>query len=88
LLQRATLSPSWPRDRTAWVVSACIALGVFVGCDLLCFRLDHHYGFWATDEYPLLFLGSGIALGLAASALYATLLFTSGGRASLDRIGL
>jgi formate-dependent nitrite reductase membrane component NrfD len=59
-----------------------------VGCDLLCFELDHHYGFWATREHPVLFLASGVALAVTASALYATLLFTAVGRASLDRLGL
>jgi hypothetical protein len=74
--------------RAAWLASASIALAVFVGCDLLCFELDHHYGFWATREHPVRFLASGIALGVMASALYATLLFTSFGRACLERLGL
>ena len=75
-------------DRAAWLASASIALAVFVGCDLLCFELDHHYGFWATQEHPARFLASGIVLGAAASVLYATLLFTEAGRAGLDRLGL
>ncbi len=56
--------------------------------DRLCFELDHHYGFWARREHPVVLLGSRIALGVMTSTLCATPLFTSVGRICLERRGL
>ena len=73
---------------SAFLASAAIAFAVYVACDILCFRLDQHYNFWGTRESPTLFLVNGIAMGLAAAVLYASLLFSHRGRSLLQRLHL
>jgi hypothetical protein len=70
------------------LAAGCLAFAVFVACDVLCWRLDHHYNFWGTEQNPALFLVNGVVCGGVAAILYGWLLFSTRGGELTDRLRL
>ena len=64
----------------------CLVIGV--GCNYLCWSLDHQFNWWGAVTAPGLFLGSGIVGTALLGWLVAYLLFSPRGSRLLARAGL
>jgi len=76
------------QDRAA--MGATLGLTVLVigvGCNYLCWSLDHYYTWWGGVADPALFLGGGFVGSLVLGWLGAYLLFSRRGPVLLERFG-
>ncbi|MBT8247944.1 MAG: hypothetical protein KJN73_09000 [Acidimicrobiia bacterium] len=64
------------------------ALVIGVGCNYLCWSLDHQYNWWGGATAPGLFLGAGLVGSLILGWLYAYFLFSRQGPKMLGRVGI
>ncbi|CAF0780307.1 unnamed protein product [Adineta steineri] len=65
-----------------------LGLIVFGTCNVLCFRLDHHFDYYGAIKYPVFFLSKGFVAGLLGSLINGYLLFNANGQKLLIKIGL
>ena len=65
-----------------------LGLLVFGTCNILCFRLDHHFDYYGSFNYPVFFLSKGFAAGILGSLFNAYLLFSPNGQKLLIKMGL
>lgn len=61
---------------------------VFGTCNVLCFRLDHHFDYYGAIKYPVFFLSKGFLAGILGSLLNGYLLFSANGQKLLIKMGL
>ena len=59
-----------------------------VGCNLLCFALDHHFHYFGGPDAPILFLTNGFVSATVGGVLAGLLLFTGKGRCVLGAVGV
>ncbi|CAF3772291.1 unnamed protein product [Rotaria sordida] len=68
--------------------SLILGLIVFGTCNILCFRLDHHFDYFGAIKYPIFFLSKGFLAGILGSLLNGYLLFSANGQKLLIKMGL
>lgn len=61
---------------------------VFGTCNVLCFRLDHHFDYYGAIKYPVFFLSKGFVAGILGSLFNGYLLFHPNGQKLLIKMGL
>ncbi|CAF0718869.1 unnamed protein product [Adineta steineri] len=64
-----------------------LGLIVFGTCNVLCFRLDHHFDYYGAIKYPVFFLSKGFVAGLLGSLINGYLLFNANGQKLLIKMG-
>ena len=67
--------------------SLILGLLVFGTCNVLCFRLDHHYDYYGAINYPVFFLSKGFLAGILGSLINGYLLFNPNGQKLLIKMG-
>jgi hypothetical protein len=64
-----------------------LGLIVFGTCNILCFRLDHHFDYYGAINYPIFFLSKGFFAGILGSLINGYLLFSANGQKLLIKMG-
>lgn len=67
--------------------SLILGLLVFGTCNVLCFRLDHHFDYYGAITNPVFFLSKGFLAGILGSLWNGYLLFTASGQKLLLKMG-
>ena len=67
--------------------SLILGLIVFGTCNVLCFRLDHHFDYYGAIKYPVFFLSKGFLAGIIGSLINGYLLFNADGQKLLIKMG-
>jgi hypothetical protein len=67
--------------------SLILGLMVFGTCNILCFRLDHHFDYFGAIKHPIFFLSKGFFAGIFGSLLNGYLLFNANGQKLLIKMG-
>ena len=67
--------------------SFVLGLIVFGTCNVLCFRLDHHFDYYGAIKYPIFFLSKGFLAGILGSLMNGYLLFSANGQKLLIQMG-
>jgi hypothetical protein len=67
--------------------SLILGLIVFGTCNILCFRLDHHFDYYGAIKYPIFFLSKGFLAGILGSLMNGYLLFSANGQKLLIKMG-
>jgi len=68
--------------------SMILGLIVFGTCNILCFRLDHHFDYYGAITHPIFFLSKGFLAGILGSLINGYLLFNANGQKLLIKMGL